>query len=177
MKVSANSTDVLRTKWASQPGDAHEVVRDAFSKAYRKLDQLRENARVSRWLVRIALDEVVMKMRSPRDARERLADNTQATVQRAPFEMSKTLRNLKSLFSVAEFREILRKSLEELTPSLRTVLVLRDIEGLSLNETAEALRLSSIAVDTRLRRGRLELRNKLAKYFGEAYELSPHSRV
>jgi RNA polymerase sigma-70 factor (ECF subfamily) len=110
-------------------------------------------------------------------ATQPVASNVQATVQSAPFEVSKSLRNFRDLFSVAEFREILRKSLEELTPSLRTVLVLRDIEGLSLNETAEALRLSSIAVDTRLRRGRLELRNKLAKYFGEAYELSPHSRV
>jgi RNA polymerase sigma-70 factor (ECF subfamily) len=177
MKVSANSTDVLRTKWASQPGDAHEVVRDAFSKAYRKLDQLRENARVSRWLVRIALDEVFVKIRWMHSATQPVASNVQATVQSAPFEVSKSLRNFRDLFSVAEFREILRKSLEELTPSLRTVLVLRDIEGLSLNETAEALRLSSIAVDTRLRRGRLELRNKLAKYFGEAYGLSPHSRV
>jgi len=105
------------------------------------------------------------------------ANNVQADVGSGPLEISKTFRNLKDLFSVAELREILRKSLEELRPSLRIVFVMRDLEGLSVHETAEALGLSSIAVDTRLRRGRLELRNKVAKYFAKAYELSTHSRV
>lgn len=108
-----------------------------------------------------------MKIRSTHDARHAVANNVPAEEENAPFEMSRTLRNLRNLFSVAELREILRTSLQELTPSLRIVFVLRDIEGLSINATAETLSLSSLAVDARLRRGRLELRNKLTKYLAK----------
>src|SRR6266550_3997710 len=69
------------------------------------------------------------------------------------------------LYSAAELREILRKTLQELGPGLRMVFVLRDIEGLSLEQTAEALGLSLSAVKARSWRARLQLRERLSKYF------------
>jgi len=69
-------------------------------------------------------------------------------------------------------RQILINTLQELRPSLSVVFVLRDIEGLSTEETAEALNLSQAAVKTRLLRARLQLREGLSKYFRKTGEFA-----
>ena len=76
--------------------------------------------------------------------------------------------NPEELYSATELREILRKTLQDLGPGLRMVFVLRDIEGLSLEQTAEALGLSLSAVKARSWRARLQLRERLSKYFNKA---------
>ncbi|MGA2457069.1 MAG: sigma-70 family RNA polymerase sigma factor [Terriglobales bacterium] len=75
--------------------------------------------------------------------------------------------NPEQLYWASELRDILIESLEDLSPTLQTVFVLRDIEGLSTDQTAEVLNLSHAAVKARLWRVRLQLRERLNKYFGK----------
>ncbi len=84
----------------------------------------------------------------------------------APFEVADWAPNPEELYRGSELRDILRSELQELRPSLRVVFVLRDIEGLSTEQTAEALELTPVAVKARLWRARLQLRAQLSKYFG-----------
>ena len=77
------------------------------------------------------------------------------------------------LYRTSELRDILIKALRELRPILRTVFVLRDIEGLSIAQTAEVLNLSHSAVKARLWRGRLQLRECLNRYFRKEEESAP----
>lgn len=89
-------------------------------------------------------------MRKPRISREVLAEDIQIEIENAPSEVRDCAPNPEELCSAAEFRKILRDGLEELTPILRVVFVLRDIEELSISETAEALGLSTVTIKTRL---------------------------
>jgi RNA polymerase sigma-70 factor, ECF subfamily len=148
-----------------EASDAQDVVQDAFLKAFRKLDTFRAKARFSTWLIRITLNEALMKVRKLRNSGELLAEEVQDEVETAPARLSHWVRDPEQLCSATEFHEILRNSLENLSPSLRIVFVLRDIEELSINETAAALDLSVVAVKARLFRARLQLRDKLSKHF------------
>jgi RNA polymerase sigma-70 factor (ECF subfamily) len=69
------------------------------------------------------------------------------------------------LYGQSELSDILRKTIQGLPPGFRTVFTLRDIENLSTEETAEALGLSVPAVKSRLLRARLQLRERLSRYF------------
>src|ERR1700732_202670 len=84
-----------------------------------------------------------------------------------PMEAADWAPNPEQLYWASELRDILVNTLSELRPILRTVFVLRDIEGLSTDQTAEALNLSHTAVKARLSRARLQLRERLTKYFGK----------
>ena len=95
-----------------------------------------------------------------------------------PIDVEDWAPNPEELYKATELREILRKTLEELGQGLRVVFVLRDMEGLSMAQTAEALGLSLTAVKARSFRARLELRERLSKYFRKAEEVpdvEPHS--
>jgi RNA polymerase sigma-70 factor, ECF subfamily len=76
--------------------------------------------------------------------------------------------NPEQLYSHSEFQELLRRALEELSPALRVVFVLRDIQELSSDETAAVLNMETSAIKSRLYRARLQLREQLSKYFGTA---------
>jgi hypothetical protein len=78
--------------------------------------------------------------------------------------------NAEELYSVSELRNILIEIIAELQPILRTVFVLQDLEGLSTDQTAEVLNLSRSAVTSRLWRARLQLRERLSKYFSQQTE-------
>src|SRR5450759_392575 len=82
-----------------------------------------------------------------------------------PREVADWSPNPEQLYTQSELRDILTKTIQGLPSSFRTVFVLRDVEGLSTEETAEALGLSIPAVKSRLLRARLQLRERLNKYF------------
>jgi RNA polymerase sigma-70 factor (ECF subfamily) len=82
-----------------------------------------------------------------------------------PREIADWSPNPEQLYTQSELKEILGKTIQGLPPSFRTVFVLRDVEGLSTEETASALELSVPAVKSRLLRARLQLRERLNKYF------------
>jgi RNA polymerase sigma-70 factor, ECF subfamily len=146
--------------------DAEDVVQEAFLKAFQYLEQFRENSQFSTWLIRIALNQSLMKLRKRRTTRELSLDKEfQSEEDNLPMDVTDWTPNPEEMYRTAELREILRNTLRELGAGLRVVFVLRDIEGLSLQQTAEALELSVSAVKARLWRARLNLRERLSAYF------------
>jgi RNA polymerase sigma-70 factor (ECF subfamily) len=146
--------------------DAQDVVQDAFLKAYQNLDQFQENSKFYTWLVRIAVNESLMKLRKRRTDRTVSLDEDVETEEGSmPREVADWSPNPEQLYGQSELGDILKKTIQGLPPGFRTVFVLRDVEGLSTEETAEMLGLSVPAVKSRLLRARLQLRERLARYF------------
>ncbi|MGH9524121.1 MAG: sigma-70 family RNA polymerase sigma factor [Terriglobales bacterium] len=146
--------------------DAEDVVQDAFLKSYENLKNFQEQSKFYTWLVRIAVNEALMRLRRRRPERMVSLDEDVKTEEDSmPREVADWTPNPEQQYSQAELREILQKTIQGLPSSFRTVFVLRDVEGLSTEETAEALDLSIPAVKSRLLRARLQLRERLNKYF------------
>jgi RNA polymerase sigma-70 factor (ECF subfamily) len=146
--------------------DAEDVVQDAFLKAYQNLGNFQEQSKFYTWLVRIAVNEALMRLRRRRPERMVSLDEDIKTEEDSmPREVADWAPNPEQLYSQGELKEILGKTIQGLPPSFRTVFVLRDVEGLSTEETADALDLSIPAVKSRLLRARLQLRERLSKYF------------
>ena len=146
--------------------DAEDVVQDAFLKAYQNLGQFQGQSKFYTWLVRIAVNEALMRLRRRRpDRMVSIDEDVQTEEDSIPREIADWSPNPEQRYSQAELKEILGKTIQGLPPSFRTVFVLRDVEGLSTEETAAALDLSVPAVKSRLLRARLQLRERLNKYF------------
>jgi RNA polymerase sigma-70 factor (ECF subfamily) len=151
--------------------DSQDAVQEAFLKAYQHLAEFRGDSQFSTWLIRITLNQSLMKLRKQRRTREVSLDEDFGTDEDVlPQEVIDWAPNAEELYSVSELRNILLKTIEELRPILRAVFVLQDLEGLSTEQTAEVLNLSQSAVKSRLWRARLELRERLNKYFGKSAE-------
>jgi RNA polymerase sigma-70 factor (ECF subfamily) len=149
------------------PEDAEDVLQETFLKAYANLDQFRGESRFYTWLVRIAMNEALSKLRrgqaatwisleGPGDFEEPGASAIDAQDWRD---------NPEEAYSKSELRTLLADALSGLNTSLRVVFALRDIEGLSSEETAKVLGLSVGTVKSRLMRARLSLRKKLSVWF------------
>ena len=146
--------------------DAEDVVQDAFLKAYTNLGQFQGQSKFYTWLVRIAVNEALMRLRRRRPERMVSLDEDIKTEEDSmPREVADWSPNPEQQYNQAELKDILGKTIQGLPPSFRTVFVLRDVEGLSTEETADALELSVPAVKSRLLRARLQLRERLNKYF------------
>ena len=146
--------------------DAEDVVQDAFLKAYTNLEQFQEQSKFYTWLVRIAVNEALMKLRRRRPERTvYLDEDVQTEDDSMPREVADWSPNPEQQYTQAELRDILSKTIQGLPTGFRAVFVLRDVEGLSTEETAQALELSVPAVKSRLLRARLQLRERLNQYF------------
>ena len=146
--------------------DAEDVVQDAFLKAYQKLDQFQGNSKFYTWLVRIAVNEALMKLRKRKASKTVSIDEDVETDEGfVPREVTDWSPNPEQLYKQAELGDILEKTIQGLPAGFRTVFVLRDVEGLSTEETAEALGLSIPAVKSMLLRARLQLRERLSRHF------------
>ena len=146
--------------------DAEDVVQEAFLKAYSNLGQFQGQSKFYTWLVRIAVNEALMKLRRRRPERfVSLDEDVKTEEDSLPREVADWSPNPEQLYNQSELRDILSRTIQGLPPTFRTVFVLRDVEGLSTEETAEALDLSVPAVKSRLLRARLQLRERLNRYF------------
>ncbi len=146
--------------------DAEDVVQDAFLKAYEKLHQFQGNSKFYTWLVRIAVNESLMRLRKRRTGKMVSIDEDVETEEGSmPRDLADWGPDPEQMYGQSELAEILRKTIQGLPPGFRVVFTLRDIEGLSTDETAEALGLSVPAVKSRLLRARLQLRERLSRYF------------
>jgi RNA polymerase sigma-70 factor, ECF subfamily len=146
--------------------DAEDVLQETFLKAYSHLDNFQGNSKFYTWLVRIAVNEALMKLRKRRSDRtvplDEPIDTGEDEVVR---EIAVWEENPEEQYSREELAQILDEAIQSLKPAYRTVFILRDIEELSIEETAEALNLSISAVKSRLLRARLQLREKLTRLF------------
>jgi RNA polymerase sigma-70 factor, ECF subfamily len=146
--------------------DAQDVVQDAFLKAYEKLDQFQGNSKFYTWLVRIAVNESLMRLRKRRTGKMvSIDDDIETEEGSVPRDLADWSPNPEQNYGQAELAEILRKTIQGLPHGFRIVFVLRDVDGLSTEETAETLGLSIPAVKSRLLRARLQLRERLSRYF------------
>ncbi|MEO8028889.1 MAG: RNA polymerase sigma factor [Bryobacteraceae bacterium] len=146
--------------------DAEDVLQDAFLKAYEHLDDFQGNSKFYTWIVRIAVNESLMKLRKRKsDKTVPLDEPVETGEETVVREIAVWEGNPEDQYSSEELRDILDKAVEALKPVFRTVFILRDIEEMSTEETAEALGISVPAVKSRLLRARLQLRERLTRLF------------
>jgi len=145
--------------------DAEDVAQDAFLKAFEHLGEFQGNSRFYTWLVRIAVNEALMRLRKRRPNQVSLEEPIETEDDLVPREVADWGPSPEQRYAQTELREILSTAIARLEPTYRTVFQLRDIEQFSTEETAEALGLSIPAVKSRLLRARLKLRENLDQYF------------
>lgn len=158
----------LALKILNDPQDAEDVLQETFLKAYRALPQFEGRSSLSTWLHRIAVNEALMLVRR-RNPNVVSVDQEVETAEGElePVQVIDWCCLPENELLSGEARQMLDAAVAGLPLTLRVVFVLRDIQGLSIKETAEALDLSETAVKTRLMRARLRLRETLSAYFGK----------
>jgi RNA polymerase sigma-70 factor (ECF subfamily) len=145
--------------------DAEEIVQDAFVKAFQHLHCFEERSRFSTWLTRIAVNAALMKLRSTRRTTTISIDQEADEGSTLTDNVADWKPNPEQLYSRTELRDILQRALASLSHSYRVVFLLRDVEGMSVADTAAMLGLSIPNVKARLFRARLKLREYLSQYF------------
>lgn len=158
----------LGLKILNDPQDAEDVLQETFLKAYKALPSFEGRSSLSTWLYRIAVNEALMMVRKRKpevlsiDQDQESEEGDLEPVQIVDWCCLPERELLNS-----ESRSFLDAAIQRLSENLRVVFILRDIEGLSIKETADALNLTETAVKTRLLRARLALREQLTSYYGE----------
>ena len=147
--------------------DAKDIVQDAFVKAFCHIHLFEGRAAFSTWLVRIAVNEALGRIRRrqrfPIAPLEFLAaDNETITELQVPSPAPTP----EEVCGQGELRRALTRAIQRLTPRLRAVFVLRDLEGMSARETAEILCITVGTVKARLFRARQRLRHMLLPFIG-----------
>ena len=158
----------LAIKMVNNPQDAEDILQETFIKAYRHLKNFDGRSSLSTWLYRIATNEALMFLRRQKPdtvSVDESLDTGEGEIE--PLQIIDWSSLPEEELMSAEARVYLDKAVGKLSPSLRVVFVLRDIQGLATRETAEVLDISETAVKTRLSRARLQLREELTSYYGE----------
>jgi len=158
----------LAIKMVNNPQDAEDILQETFIKAYRHLKNFDGRSSLSTWLYRIATNEALMFLRRQKPdtvSVDESLDTGEGEVE--PLQIIDWSSLPEEELMSAEAQVYLDKAVGKLSPSLRVVFVLRDIQGLATRETAEVLDISETAVKTRLSRARLQLREELTSYYGE----------
>jgi RNA polymerase sigma-70 factor (ECF subfamily) len=144
--------------------DAEEVAQEAMLKAFKYLSRFRGESKFSTWLIQIAINESKMKLRKDRRHLYESIDNDQVTEDGdyIPKDFADWREIPSEALQQIELREALNKALANLPAKYRTVLILRDVQQLSISETAQLLGISEENVKTRTSRARLQMRDALA---------------
>lgn len=166
--VDATSQQIFRLaiKMLGDPQDAEDVLQETYLKAFRSLPTFEGRSSLTTWLYRIAVNESLMMIRK-RHPQVSIDDTRAESEDAEPMEIVDWCCLPEHVLVSAEARRFLDQSIMRLSPALRAVFILRDVEELSIRETADTLDLTEMTVKTRLLRARLKLRNDLSHYFGE----------
>src|ERR1700686_1803245 len=147
--------------------DAEDAAQEAMLKAFKHIRQFREEARFSTWLIQIAANEARMRRRKDHaELMEPIADRQDESGNYTPRDFADWREIPSETLERKEVREKLAQALASLGDIYRDVFVLRDMQHLSIEETAAALGISTASVKTRLLRARLMLRDLLAPGLG-----------
>lgn len=164
----------MALKMLNDPQDAEDVLQETFIKALRSISNFEGRASLSTWLYRIAVNEALMILRKRRQDTVSIDEQPEDEEgEREPIQIVDWCCLPEHELMGGESRKFLDQSVQRLSPALRSVFVLRDVEGLSVRDTAEALGISEAAVKTRLLRARLRLREDLSAYFGDRMAEKP----
>jgi RNA polymerase sigma-70 factor (ECF subfamily) len=145
--------------------DAEDVVQNVFVKAFRGLPLFRGDSRFYTWLARITINEALITIRRRRVNEVSIDEPIRVDDALVPREIQDWRPNPELRYSQQELRSILIAAINNLDSGSRSVFQLRDIDGLSTEETAQVLGVTSSAVKSRLLRARMRLRNSLDKHF------------
>jgi len=165
----------LALRMTGSEADAQEVLQEAFLNAYQKLPNFRGEAQFSSWLYRIAANSALMRLRRKRRAPDSLTDQPlelqgpkfSAEGYLDPPPRSDWSQRADEKMMDRELGKAIDQAVAGLPDDYRTVFLLKDVDGLSNEEIADALELTVPAVKSRLHRARLALREKLGEFFGE----------
>jgi RNA polymerase sigma-70 factor (ECF subfamily) len=157
------SVYVMALSYMKNEADAEDVAQEAFIRAFRKLSSFRAESKFSTWLISITINEARTRLR--RQALVRMEPLDQPPEEDKGISPA-LLRDWREIPSEAlerdEVRGLIRSAVEQLPQIYRQVFLLRDVEELTINETAEALNISIPSVKVRLHRARLMLQKQLA---------------
>jgi len=142
--------------------DAEDAVQEAFISAYRAFSTFKGQSKLSTWLYRIVVNACLMKIRKEKARSKYLLETgyNDAVVTDWGNHPEEAAIN-------SELRDVVESGLQSLSPDLRAVVVLKDVQGLTTEEASTALSLSIAAFKSRLHRGRILLRGHLSEYFAK----------
>lgn len=150
--------------------DAEDVLQETFIKAFRYIKNFDGRSSISTWLYRIATNEALMILRRRRPDTVSIEEPVEDGADPEPMQIVDWCCLPEETLMTEEARAYLDRAVESLSPGLRVVFVLRDLQGLSTRETGEVLDISEMAVKTRLSRARLQLRELLSGYYADRME-------
>jgi RNA polymerase sigma-70 factor, ECF subfamily len=151
--------------------DAEDAAQEAILKAFKNLGQFRAEARFSTWLIQIAVNEARMRRRKDHtEIMEPIADRPDEDGEYTPRDFADWREIPSETLQRKEVRQKLAEALASLADKYREVFVLRDMQHLSIEDTAKTLGISAAAVKTRLLRARLMLRDLLAPGLGGVWK-------
>jgi len=158
----------LGLRMLRDPQEAEDVLQETFLNAFRAIGRFEGRSSLATWLYRIAANQALMRLRRRGPAMVSVDEPIDGgAAEPIPRELFDWCCLPEEEFMTAEVQAHLDRAIHGLSPALKAVFVLRDLEGLSTLETAEALEISEAAVKTRLLRARLQLREVLSGYFTE----------
>ena len=167
--VDSYNSKLFRYSYAMchQREDAEEVAQETLLKVFQNLDQLHDPERLKPWIFRIAKNACLMKRRksvfAPKEELS-LEELKPAKDSEAKLEIADWSRLPEDLAANQELREALDRAVAELPELYRAVFLLRDVEGLSTEDAAAVLDVTTDVVKTRLHRARLALRKHLDQH-------------
>lgn len=147
--------------------DAEDILQETFIKVFKNIHDFEERSNLSTWIYRIAVNEALMILRKDKHKAASLDEPDENEDIDDPKEITDWCCQPEQTFMSAEMQKQMEAAIKTLPEKLRLVFILRDMEDLSIRETASALNISEMAVKTRLLRARLKLREVLSLYFGE----------
>ena len=159
----------LTLRLMENEADAEDVMQETFLSAFKAIDKFEARSSLGTWLYRIAYNAAMMRLRRPFPPTlsvDQSLDENDLTLP-VPQQLYDWCCLPERDFETDEVRSALENAISTLTPTLRSVFVLRELEGMSTEETAVSLTVSTDVVKTRLRRARLQLREELSAYFAE----------
>ena len=161
----------LAFRFVRNETEAKEIVQDTFLLVWRKLDTFKGDAQFGSWLYRVATNTALMRLRAqrrhPEVSTEELPIDYLDNYGQLPAAGENWAKRPDDELQSDELRRRIQKAVDELPEIYRTVFLIRDVEGLSTEETAEVLEISIPTVKTRLHRARLALRDAITRYFDQ----------
>ena len=159
----------LAYRFVRNESEAKEILQDTFLTIWRKLDTFKGDSQFSSWLYRVAANTALMRLRSqrrhPEVSTEDLPIGYLDNYGQLPPAIDNWAKRPDEELASDELRRHIQASVDALPEIYRTVFLIRDVEGLSTEETADVLQISVPTVKTRLHRARIALRDAITAYF------------
>jgi RNA polymerase sigma-70 factor, ECF subfamily len=161
----------LAYRFVRNESEAKEILQDTFLSIWRKLDTFKGDSQFGSWLYRVAANTALMRLRSqrrhPEISTEELPVGYLDNYGQLPSVGENWSKRPDDELQSEELRRYIQTSVDALPEIYRTVFLLRDVEGLSTEETGEILAISVPTVKTRLHRARIALRDAITQYFNK----------